>query len=117
MQYVSTIAFDGNTAKAFDLAVAALRSLGFRVVARDDFSLDLVGPGMNSTRLSPLLGASRIQITRATGELALEAELAGIQRMARFVTLFPVGLSLALCVLFFVVFSLVFEHRGGSSPW
>jgi hypothetical protein len=110
MQYATTIPFDGNTGKAFDLAGVVLTALGFRIVARDDSSLDATGPGLNSSRQNALLGASRIQVMRRSAELALEAELGGVQRLARFVTLFPVGLSLFLCVLFFVLFSLLFDH-------
>jgi hypothetical protein len=111
MQYVTTVPFDGNTAKAFDLALSALTPLGFQAVTRDALSLELVGPGMNSTRQSALLGASRIQITRSGRELAIEAELGGVEWMGRFLVLFPIGLCLFLAVLFFVVFSLLFNNR------
>jgi hypothetical protein len=113
MDYASTVPFDGNTAKAFDLASTALTSLGFRIVTRDDASLDLAGPGMNSTRQSPLLGASRIRVTRGPRELALGADLGGVQWMTRFATFFPVGLSLCLGVGFLVLFGLLF----GPGAW
>jgi hypothetical protein len=116
MEYASAVAFEGDTAKAFDLAAAALTSLGFRIVARDSSSLDLMGPGMTNTRQSPLLGASRIRVSRSAHELWLKAELGGAERMKRFLTLFPVGLSLFLCVLFFVLFSFVFDHRAWVVP-
>jgi hypothetical protein len=110
MHYTCAVPFDGNTAKAFDLAAVALTALGFRIVARDESTFDAAGPGLGSSRQSALLGASRIQVTRRSTELALEAELGGVQRLARFVTLFPLGLCLFLCVLFFVVFSLVLDN-------
>jgi hypothetical protein len=116
MTYTKTISFEGKTAKAFDLAVAALTSLGFRMTSRDRSALDLTGPGMMSTRQSALLGASRIQVIRGARELSIEAELGGVKSMTRFVTLFPIGLSLFLCVLFFVVFSFVFDHRAWVVP-
>jgi hypothetical protein len=116
MTYTQTISFDGNTAKAFDLAAAALTSIGFRLTSRDGSSLEMIGPGMTSTRQSTLLGASRIQVIRGGHELSVEAELGGVKRMTRFVTLFPIGLSLFLGVLFFVVFSFVFDHRAWLVP-
>lgn len=68
MQYASTVPFEGDTAKAFDLANAALTSLGFRISSRSELSLELIGPGMTSTRQSPLVGASRLRITRSARE-------------------------------------------------
>lgn len=52
LHYASALAFDGNTAKAFDLAVASLSSLGFRITARDEPSLAMIGPGMTSNMAS-----------------------------------------------------------------
>jgi len=45
------------------------------------------------------LGASRILLTVARGQLSMEADLGGVQRMSRFVTLFPLVLCLALFAL------------------
>ncbi|MCI0642860.1 MAG: hypothetical protein L0Y72_09380 [Gemmataceae bacterium] len=106
MHYKKTAPFDGNAAKAFDLATAALTSLGFRTVARSNAMLEVEGPGMMSSRQSALLGASRIKISHGNRQLDLEAELGGVRRLARFVTWFPLGLSLALAVILSVVFSM-----------
>src|SRR5262249_35912414 len=116
MHYASTVAFEGDTAKAYDLAAVALTAIGFRIAARDGSSLDMIGPGLNSTRQSALLGATRIQVTPSAHELSVDAALGGAERLARFVTLFPVGLSLFLCAVFFIVFSLVFDHRSWVVP-
>jgi hypothetical protein len=116
VHYQSSIPFEGNAAKAFDLAVSALTSLGFRTLARSDAMLELEGPGMNSTRQSSLLGASRIQVTCHSRQLALDAELGGVQRMTRFLMYFPAGLNLLLCLVFFAVFSIVFDHRLWVRP-
>jgi hypothetical protein len=106
MQYAASLPFKGDTGKAFGLAEAALTAIGFRITERTAGSVEMVGSGMNSTRQSALVGASRIHIRGGRGELALEADLGGVERMARFVTLFPPGLGLALGVLLGVVFSL-----------
>lgn len=116
MQYASTVPFEGDTARAFDLANAALTSLGFRISSRSESSLELTGPGMTSTRQSALMGATRLRITRGSHDLSIEAELGGVQTMSRFVTLFPIGLSLFLCVLMLVQFSVLSDHRGGVVP-
>src|SRR5687768_3133725 len=116
MHYSAQVPFTGNTAKALDLAVAALTGLGFRLISRDDVSLEMAGPPMTSTKQSPLVGASHILVHRAASELSVEAELGGVQRMSRFVTFFPIGLCLLLCVVFYIVFGLIFEDRKWEIP-
>jgi hypothetical protein len=116
IDYASTVPFEGNTAKAFDLASAALTTIGFRIQSRDGSSLELTGPGMGSTRQSALLGASRIRIDRGAHELSITAELGGVRRMARFLILFPLGLCLFLAILFFVLFSLLLGRSGWVVP-
>ena len=116
MHYTTAATFEGDTAKAFDLAAAALTSLGFRMIARDGSSLEMVGPPMTSTRQSALVGASHIWVARDLDELSIEAELGGVRRMSRFVIYFPVGLSLLLCALFYVLFGLGLDNRAGESP-
>ncbi|MCI0378566.1 MAG: hypothetical protein L0215_13235 [Gemmataceae bacterium] len=111
-----TAPFDGNAAKAFDLATAALTSLGFRTVARSNVMLEVEGPGMMSSRQSALLGASRIKITHGNRRLDLEAELGGVRRLARFVTWFPLGLSLVLAVILSVVFSMTLNESTWMLP-
>ena len=73
MQYAASLPFNGDTEKAFGLAESALTSIGFRITERTAESMDMVGPGMNSSRESALVGASRIQIRDEGGQLAIEA--------------------------------------------
>jgi hypothetical protein len=114
--YTASVPFHGDTEKAFGLAESALTSIGFRIVQRTDHALDLVGPGMNSSRESALVGASQIQFRHGHGELAVEAKLGGVERMSRFVTLFPIGLCLFLFVVFSVIFGFVVRQRGWVIP-
>jgi hypothetical protein len=113
MQYASSLPFRGDTEKAFRLAESALTAIGFRFTERTAGSVELVGPGMNSTRQSALAGASRIHLRGGRGELAVEADLGGVARMSRFVTLFPIGLALGLGVVLSVVFGALF----GPGAW
>jgi hypothetical protein len=113
MQYAASLPFRGNTDRAFGLAESALTAIGFRLMERTTGSLDLVGPGMNSSRESALVGASRIHVHSGPGELELKADLGGAARMSRFVTLFPIGLVLFLGV----VLSAVFGVRHGPGIW
>jgi hypothetical protein len=114
MDYESRIAFHGEAERSFDLAMTILSSVGFRVVARDDARLEAEGAGMNSTRESPLTGASRVRIVHRHGEFQLEAELGGARKMCRFVALFPPALGLGLAAFFAVLFGVIIPE---ASPW
>ena len=107
MQYTTAVPFNGNLASAFDLAIAVLTSNGFWIVAKNSSSVDLVGPGMSSSRQSPLLGASRIQLAGDRSELSAHVELGGVQRMSRFILFFPAGLSLFLFLVIVGIFAVV----------
>jgi hypothetical protein len=107
MQYATAVPFRGNLKQALDLGIATLTSLGFRIVAKDSASLELTGPGMYSTRQSPLLGASRIQIAAEGGNLAVHAELGGVEWMSRFIQVFPATLCLLLFLVMVGIFAIV----------
>lgn len=113
MHYSRSVEFRGDAGKAFDLAAAALAGVGFRIDGRTDSSLEATGPGMTSSRQSPLVGASRIQFARRGGELTADAELGGARWVGRFATLFPLGLCLFLCV----VLTAVFWGCSGGPRW
>jgi hypothetical protein len=108
MDFSAKQRFSGNLDKAFTLAESALTAIGFRITERSDSTLELVGPGMNSSRDSALVGASRIQMRGDRHELSLEAELGGVARMTRFVTFFPPALLFGLGLLLSIVFSVLF---------
>ena len=94
----------GDHGRAFGLALASLTSCGFRVTDKSAERMELVGPGMNNSRQSPLVGASRIVIRRSGENLELEADLGGVRTMERFVTLFPTGMPLLLGAILGAVF-------------
>jgi type IV secretory pathway TrbD component len=113
MPYDASLPFRGNREKAFQLAESALAALGFRLKLRTPASLQFVGPGMNSTKQSPLTGASRIDIRAGSSSMDLEAELGGAEFMARFVSYFPLGLCVALAAVLSLVFGILF----GTGMW
>ena len=108
MQYRESIPFAGDPAKAFDMATTILTGNGFRIVEKGEHSLAFSSPGMSSTKQNPLLGASEIRVERRVGELEIQAELGGVQRMRTFLILFPIGLALFL----FVLFGILFREKG-----
>jgi hypothetical protein len=113
--YRTTIPFRGDLAKAFDMALAALTPIGFRVIRKEASSLELAGPGMTSTKQSALLGASRLHLAVRGSELSVDAELGGVQRMSRFILYFPPGLCLFLFIVVVATFALVSPQALGRS--
>ena len=113
MRYETSIGFSGDPDRALDVAVAPLTTLGFRIDARTESELSCTGPGMHSTRQSPLLGASRIHLRGAPGALSVEAELGGVERMAGFIKRFPIGLTVFLTL----ALSGVFWVMLGPGAW
>jgi hypothetical protein len=113
MQYNASLPFRGNADKAFRLAESALTAVGFRITDRSPTSLEVQGPSMFGGRQNEFAGASRVGLTNGNGEMALDAELGGVERMKRFITLFPAGVCLFLMVVLTVVFSLTM----GPGPW
>ena len=96
MHYTATAPFTGDPARAIDVAVSILAPVGFRIDEKTASEVRLTGPGMNSNRQNPLVGASSIHLVASRTELALAAELGGVRRMSRFVIWFPLILCLVL---------------------
>lgn len=101
-------------------ALSTLLSLGFTIVKRDASSATVTGPGLNSTRQHPMLGASAIELKVVDEALQLRAELGGVQRMERFLKLFPLLLGLSLGLFFGVIGGFAFGQAFGVGfgvPW
>lgn len=113
MSHTATVPFNGDSAKAFDLAIATLTPIGFRLEEKTPSSLRFSGPGMLSSRQSPLLGASSIQLVAGTNELVLTADLAGLRPLSRFIVLFPLTLCLFLLLLAVAMSAIFFPERLG----
>jgi hypothetical protein len=99
MQYAASLPFRGQPDRAFSLAEASLTSIGFRLTGRTPELLEAAGPGMSSTRQSPLVGASCIRLRAGQGTLAMEADLGAAHGLARFAIFFPLGLCLFLAIV------------------
>jgi hypothetical protein len=103
-----------------EAALATLVSNGFAIMHRDKFSANLTGPGLNSTKQNPLLGATNICLELRDQQLRLEAELGGVDSMQRFLTRFPLVLGLGLGLFFGVFGGILFGRQFGVGfgvPW
>jgi len=108
------------TEDVLQAALTTLTNNGFAIVNRDEKSADLTGPGLNSMRQHPLLGASKIHLELQGQQLRLNAELGGVDSMRRFLMRFPFILGLALGLLFGVVGGFTFGRQFGVGfgvPW
>lgn len=99
MHYTSQHRFAGDTDKAFAAIETMLMPNGFRITDRGPRSISLQGRGMQSTKESPLRGATRIHIEQKGGHLRLDAFLGGVRFMMLFVCVFPVLLFLGMTLL------------------
>jgi hypothetical protein len=117
MAYTACRPFQGDFDKALDLAIAALTALGFRLDERTADFVRLTGPGMNSNRQSPLVGASQLDIRLRQGQLELAADLGAAERMMRFARIFPIALNGGLALVFLAVFGTIFAGRVAPLFW
>jgi hypothetical protein len=108
MDYTQQTSFSGNFTKALDVCTATLTTLGFRIVSQEQYSRCFEGPGMQSTKQNPILGASTIRLSWKEQKLVLDAELKGLERMRQFLLFFPPGLAL----FFVMLFGILFHTRG-----
>lgn len=117
MVYNASRPFSGDAARAFDLAVTALTALGFRLESRTADAVRLKGPGMNSNRQNPLVGASQLDVSVHQGQLDLTADLGAAERMMRFIRTFPIAINCVLGISFLAGFGAMFAGRIAPLIW
>lgn len=109
-----------NSERTFSNTITILEAVGFKILSCDKNRAELQGPGMNSTKQNPLLGATTIQVRRSDSAIKLDATLGGIATMERFLRWFPLGLGLMLGTLFAFVGGIGFGQQFGipfGVPW
>jgi hypothetical protein len=92
--------------RALEFAVRTLVGIGFRLERHSATAATLVGPGMNSSKQNPVVGASSVELSATSRGLVAQAELGGAQRMAGFVRWFPPTLAVGIYVVLSTVFLL-----------
>ena len=119
--YSTSVATGHSPDKVIDTALQTLVHCGFEITERERDSAKLVGPGMNSTRQNALLGASRISLFVDNDQtLHLDARLGGVEKMQKFLTMFPFLLGLGLAAFFAIGGGLLFGQQFGIGfgvPW
>lgn len=110
--YSATASVLGSPESALQSALTTLTHCGFRILHRESSSVTLEGPGLNSTRQNPLLGASVVHLRADADRIDLQAELGGVERMTKFLYRFPLGLGIGLGLVFGVIAMLVGQSIG-----
>ena len=103
MEYESSKHVSGEASAVAKRIVDTLVGQGFRIAARQRDSVELLGPGMTSSRQNPLVGASKVVVRSHRREVAIEADFGGVRRLIR--TLGFIICSMA--ILFLVLFGFV----------
>lgn len=86
---------------------------GFAVVKKDATGYEIQGPGMISSRQSPLLGISRLMCFLQNNHLILKAEFGAIRKLRKLMLLLLAALALSLTIFFAVLF----HDRPNYNPW
>jgi hypothetical protein len=108
MTYSNSIAFTGDPQRLLAAAATILMTNGFAVVQQEGDQIEFIGPGLNSTKQNPLLGAARIVVSAKQGRLAVDADYGGVDSLRRFMIRFPLLLGLGLGCIFAVISLIVF---------
>ena len=100
MEYEKSVPVAGDAGRAMETVVAALTLFGFRVAGKREAEVELLGPGMYSSKQNPLVGASRVVVRAESGRLAIHAEFDAVRRLIRTVGLVILGMAVLFLVLF-----------------
>jgi len=103
MEYIKTMPFEGDGESAIKIARSIFANNNFIIESLSNLEIVAKGPGMQSTKQNPLLGASRVRIAIESSFITLSAELGGVKWMRNFLFVFPPSLALLLSITFFIL--------------
>jgi hypothetical protein len=99
-----------DSEKAVDAAANVFIQHNFQIVEKSETAIELTGPGMISSRQDPLVGISKIRISKSSGSLSVEAQFDSIRRLIKYLAIFIVGMG----VFFVILFGILFTRQGQS---
>jgi hypothetical protein len=109
--YEASIPVSNRPVAQLEVAMSILAGQGFEVTHRDATSAALRGPGLNSSRQNPLLGATHVELRLESEELRLYAKLGGVDAMRRWLMWFPFVLGLGLGLFFALAGGVMFGRQ------
>jgi len=92
-----------DPARARDTVLQTLLPLGFEMINDSSYGFTVSGPGYRSTRQSPLLGISTAVFDFGRGQLTVDAELGGLNRMTRWLLIILISVGLIDASIFFAL--------------
>jgi len=111
MKYEKTEQFEGDLAKAIDVAKNTFLPNGFEIINSSDSALAVVNrSGLWGYNQHPLNGVSKASISPSSAGITLRAEFGGVTKMIRYLSLFIGG----MVVFFLLVFGIVFGLMQGQ---
>jgi hypothetical protein len=113
MKYASSVEFPGDAKVGLARLADTFTPLGFRIEHRGSHVLELSGPGMSSTRQSPLMGISSLHAEASGRLLKVTVEFQALDRLLRFIA----WLILGLCVFMVALFTVLFRNRPDFHLW
>jgi len=108
MEYENSKHVSGDASAVAKGIVDSLVGQGFQIAAQQRDSVELLGPGMQSSRQNPLVGASKVVVRSRRREVVIEADFGAVRRMIRTLGVFLIGMAL----FFFVLFGFVIPPDG-----
>ncbi|MHC4362844.1 MAG: hypothetical protein ACYSTZ_08460, partial [Planctomycetota bacterium] len=97
-----------DAAKALEGITGVFVQSSFQIVEKSETTVELTGPGMISSRQDPLVGISKIRISRTSGSLSVEAQFDSIRRLIKYIAVFIVCMG----VFFVILFGILFTSQG-----
>ena len=127
LTYERTEHFDGETAKAMEIARNTLLPHGFEIIQSNESYLELANNSFPWGRNpNPIRMISSAHISFGNGEITLRAELNNIKKIFLYLCLFIIGMAVFFIVTFGIVFVLkqhqpinkiVFLSLAPLAPW
>ncbi|MEZ6143050.1 MAG: hypothetical protein R3B84_21000 [Zavarzinella sp.] len=104
--YETQMEYHGRGATAIEKAMTILVSRGFSLQEHSEQHVLATSSGYNNNRQDPLLGASQIELRAGYNNLQLSADLSSARWLQKFVSTFPMILTVVILGIVSIVLSL-----------
>jgi hypothetical protein len=122
MDYENRTLIQGDPIKVLEAALNILVAMGFSIVKKEKYLLELSDPGLHSSKQNPILGASKIIVSINGNELVVQAEYGGIRKLMKFITILIVVMAISFLIFFTFLFgkqsdNIVYISLAPFLPW
>ena len=118
LTYERTEYFDGEPAKAIEIARNTFLPHGFEIIRSDESYLELANNSFPWGRNpNPIRMISNARILFNNGEITLQAKLNNIKKILLYLCLFIIGMAVFFLITFGIVFGLKQHQPMGKIVW